>query len=461
MDPLGHVLILGLGSSGEAAARYCASLPADEVSSVTIVDAADDDRVREAKARLAELPVSVVTGTDEVVGAYDFCIASPGIPPHAPLMSAARAACDTIVSEIEFAYRRSISPWVAITGTNGKTTTTALVTHLLNCAGIAARPVGNIGTPAISVVADATAGEVLVAELSSFQLSLTEQFRPRVAVLLNVTPDHLDWHGSLENYAADKARIFANLTSDDTAIVDIDDAGSAPYAKAVEDGGVRVVPVSLDSGLSVGAVLDDGVLALKTGEGRTLRLVGAEELKIRGSHNVSNALAAAAAAHAMGAGVADLRHGLTTFEPIEHRLEPVAVIGGVEWFNDSKATNPDAVIKALSAFIGRPVVLLAGGRNKGNEFDTLAEHAAGAVRAIVAFGEARDEIAAAFRRAGVQVAAAETLGEAVDDAVSLAEPGDAILLSPACASFDEFKSYGHRGDVFKTLVRSMSEERAL
>lgn len=452
MERIGHVLILGLGKSGIAAARYCAALPADVVESITVLDSSDADKARDAARVLEGTRAVVRVGVDAVEGSYDLCIASPGIPPHAPLLVSAKAASSRTVSEIEFAYERSVSPWVAITGTNGKTTTTALIAHLLRGAGMPCRLVGNIGTPAIDVVAEAGEHEILVAEVSSFQLSLTERFHPRVAVLLNITPDHLDWHGSMESYSADKARIFRQLGPADTAVVDVDDPGSAPYAELAAKTGCSVVRVSVDSVLPGGASLVGGDLTLET-RGGPVRLLGAEELRIRGAHNISNALAASAAVHALGVAATDIQDGLRSFQPIEHRLEPAGCVGGVEWFNDSKATNPDAVFKALSAFGERPIVLLLGGRNKGNDFRPLASEAAQRVRAVVAFGEAGDEVMEAFGTTpAVPLARAAGLEEAVVLAHQLAEEGDAVVLSPACASFDEFTGYEQRGDAFKALV---------
>lgn len=456
MGPLGNVLVLGLGKSGRAAARYCLS-EAGGADSVTVADSCDDASTREAAAELDGTSARVLLGVDEVAGQWDVCIASPGIPPHSPLLISAQQASARTVSEIEFAFERSRSPWVAITGTNGKTTTTALVAHLLGEGGMSARLVGNIGTPAIEVVADAGEYEILVAEVSSFQLSLTAGFHPRVAVLLNVTPDHIDWHGSLEAYTADKARIFANLGPDDTAVIDVDDPGSAPFAEAVAEQGCAVARVSLEEPQPGGASLVDGMLTLET-RGGPVRLVPADELLIRGAHNVSNALAAASAAHALGVSATDLQAGLRSFEPIEHRLEPVGCVAGVEWFNDSKATNPDAVFKALGAFGERPVVLLLGGRNKGNDFRPLARTAESRVKAVIAFGEAGDEVVASFGALPkVPVIRVTSMADAVREAHGMAAAGDAVVLSPACASFDEFTGYEQRGAVFKQLVSELED----
>jgi UDP-N-acetylmuramoylalanine--D-glutamate ligase len=452
---LGDIVVLGLGRSGRAAASVAAKLVAEgRARSVKAIDAADTPALRETAEELRAMGVPVRLGATEVEGHFDMCVASPGIPPHAALMISAAAAADRIISEVEFAYLLSTQPWVAITGTNGKTTTTALVTHLLRAAGIEARSVGNYGPPAVTAAVEAGAAEVLVAEVSSFQLARTESFHPRVAVLLNITPDHVDWHGSVDAYAADKARVLANLDAGDTAVIDVDDPGSRPYAAQLEARGIDVVRVSLTHAHASGATVSNGVLVLET-QGGPVRLVAVGELRILGPHNVSNALAAAAAAHAMGATPAALRTGLATFEPIEHRLEPAGETGGVAWFNDSKATNPDAVLKALTAFEDRPLIVLLGGRNKGNEFDILAAAVAARARAAVLFGEARGELASAFAGRPVQVIEAVSLSDACEAARALAEPGDAVVLSPACASFDEFTSYEHRGRVFKDLVAAM------
>lgn len=454
MSRLGDVLVLGLGRSGEAAARYCLQRLGGDVDSVTVIDGSSSPKVIELADELVSLGASVAVGVTVVSGSYDLCIASPGIPPHSPMMLAARRACGEIVSEIEFAYSRSSNPWVAVTGTNGKTTTTSLVTHLLTSAGVPARSVGNIGVPAIAAVEDAERDEILVAEVSSFQLAFTKTFRPRVAVLLNVTPDHIDWHGSYDAYAADKGKVFDNLGADDLAVVDVDDPGSAAFADVLAERGVPLTRVSTADAQTRGAHMRDGLLVLETAAG-TVELVRADELLIKGRHNVGNALAAAAAVHALGVSEADLREGLRDFAPIEHRLEPVATVSGVEWFNDSKATNPDAVFKAINAFTDRPYVLLLGGRNKGNDFVPLALEAARGARAVITFGEAGPEIAAAFDGASLAPVSVARLSDAVAEAARLARDGDAVVLSPACASFDEFDSYEHRGREFKAMVRAL------
>jgi UDP-N-acetylmuramoylalanine--D-glutamate ligase len=453
----GRVLVLGLGLSGYAAATYLAEEACrTQGLKVTVIDQAEAG-LEDRAARLRGLDVDVRLGATGVTGTYDVVIASPGIPPDNALMIGARELGVPILSEVELAFRETHSPFVAVTGTNGKTTVTSLIAHILAESGMPAEAVGNIGTAAITAAGEVGRETILVAEVSSFQLALTIDFRPRVAVLLNITPDHLDWHGSLARYTADKAKVFANQGPQDVAVIDVDDEGSAPYAESVEARGVRVVRVSRHDLHPGGAAVVHGMLTLDTSDG-PVPVMEATGLPIRGQHNVSNALAAAAAAHAMGAPIAGIRAGLRSFLPIEHRLEPVDWVRGAEYFNDSKATNPDAVMKALTAFDDRGVVLLLGGHNKGNDFSALAAEVAMSCRAAILFGEAREELAAAFAGLAVEVEVQPTMLDAVAAASRIAEAGEVVLLSPACASFDEFTSYEHRGRVFKDAVARLAAD---
>ncbi|PKQ38843.1 MAG: UDP-N-acetylmuramoyl-L-alanine--D-glutamate ligase [Actinobacteria bacterium HGW-Actinobacteria-1] len=453
----GHIAVLGAGRSGRAVtARLAADAERGVDVQVTLIDSSSSENLESLVAPLRGPNVEVRLGSDVIPPNATLVVASPGLPPTSQLMQSARSLGVPIVSEIELAYRLSDSPWIAVTGTNGKTTTTTLTAHLLSEAGLPTETVGNIGRAAASVVGDLGPATVLVAEVSSFQLALTERFHPRVAVLLNITPDHIDWHGSLEAYAADKARVFANLTVGDTAVIDIDDSGSAPYAASLAGSGVDVRTISRTHAEAFGRV-ENGVLVLGHGSGR-VELCRVDELMIRGDHNVSNALAAAAAAHSVGVGAGLLADALRTFEPIEHRLEPVGVVGGVEYFNDSKATNPDAVLKALTAFDDRPLVILLGGHNKGNDFSELATAVCDRCRAAVVFGESTREFLQAFEPCvGYDVIEAHGMEEAVHAAAGMALPGDVVLLSPACASFDEFNDFEHRGRAFREIVSGMSQ----
>lgn len=451
-----NIAVLGLGRSGQAVAEYAAKmLETGEAASVTAIDGAENNSLRDVAAQLEERGVRVLLNAVGTEGTYDLCVASPGLPPHSQLVRWASASCGSLVSEIEFAYTRSDVDWVAVTGTNGKTTTTALLAHLLTVGRISAKAVGNIGIPATAALGFADA-ELLVAEVSSFQLALAETFHPKVAILLNLTEDHVDWHGSFEAYRADKARVFANLTPSDLAVIDIDDAGSAPFAESVAASGVPVARVSLRELHPGGAGLIGDMLVLDA-QGQRVELTRADELQIRGAHNVSNALAAAAAAFAMGVSAPQLKEGLRSFSAVPHRLEPAGIVDGIEWFNDSKATNPDAVLKAVQAFSGRSLIVLLGGRNKGSDFRGLAEEVARRAKAAVLFGEAAGEFAEAFRGLDVRVDRVVGLAAAVESAARIADPGDVVVLSPACASFDEFDSYEHRGDEYKHMVAALSE----
>lgn len=454
----GHIVVLGLGRSGLAVAEHLLDeRDAGRPVRVTVLDGASSPQLKERARRLSARGAQVRLGAQTVPDDAGMAVVSPGLAPASPLVASARALGVPTISEVEFAYRLTRSPFVAITGTNGKTTVTLLVAHLLREAGIPCEAVGNIGTPPTRVAAQSGPATVLVTEVSSFQLAFTERFHPRVSVLLDITPDHIDWHGSLEAYVTDKTKVFANQTCGDTAVIDVDDPGSAPYADQVAAQGVEVCRVSRERRLADGATVVDGMLCLDR-DGHLIELVAVDDLRIVGAHNVSNALAAAAAAFAAGAGVEDIRSGLRSFDPVPHRLEPVGVVDGVEYFNDSKATNPDAVFKALESFGAKPLIILLGGRNKGNDFHPLARRVRARCRAAVLFGESAGELALAFGDEPFERRETAGLSDAVDAARALAREGDVVLLSPACASFDEFSGYEQRGDRFRELVGTLGDK---
>ena len=446
--------MLGLGKTGEAAARYLAGLLGSRVSSVTLYGGARSTE-GPATRELEELGVRVVLGTEEVAGDYDLVVASPGIPEHSAFAEAARACSKEFIGEPELAWRESPWRWLAITGTNGKTTTTALTTELLRAAGEDAISVGNIGTLAIGEVPNRPLDRWFVAELSSFQLAESELLHPRAAALLNVTPDHLSWHGSLENYAAAKEKAFQNLDEGDLAVVSDEDAWCREIIERLEARGLRVahVHVAGDPGTSCAAFRREGRLVVRL-DGVEHELVNADDLNIRGDHNVQNALVAAAMVLEAGASPEAVCEGLRAFAPLEHRNEPCGELAGVRFFNDSKATNTDAVEKALGAFEPGSIVLLMGGHDKGTDLTTVAAAAAQTARVVVCFGDAGERIAQAVEAAGgtVQVLRAAHLADALDVACDVAQVGESVLLSPACSSFDEFKSFEERGRVFKRLV---------
>ena len=480
---LGRVLVLGLGKSGRAAVAYLLPLLDGRVEALAVAagarSAASEEFAAEARAAGA-----LVAFGDEAVGvlaaeaggSFDLCIASPGISQFSAFYEAAAAVSAEVISEVEFAWRESAadSRWVAVTGTNGKTTVCALAAHVLAGAGLAAAAVGNIGDPCICAVG-AGATDVYVAEVSSYQLASTVRFAPNVAVLLNITPDHLHWHRSFEAYRDAKLKLLANLPGVPGAVAVLDATNDVVRAEVRrlralgEHGrGFAYVPMGTAEGLggdmrarcgsdNAAFLDDDGTLrvALKGAEHAAARV---EELQIKGEHNASNALAVAAAALALGVPESDVAEGLRTFAPLEHRIEPCGSVAGVRCYNDSKATNVDATLKALAAFPeARPVVLL-GGDDKGTDLAPLVEAAHAHAGAVVCFGDAGERFAAAFEAADAQAPAgfaaarAAHLADAFDAALALASAGDVVLLSPACASFDEFCSFEERGAAFKTLV---------
>ncbi len=458
-EHMGDVLVLGLGKTGEAVADYLLEQKeAGRVSSVTVYGGLKSQPSEVTRA-LADAGATLVFGTEDVQGHYDLAVSSPGISEFSDFYASAKAASDEVIGEPELAWRMSPERWVGITGTNGKTTTTTLARDLLRAGGLAAEAVGNIGTMAVGEVARRAPGEWLVAELSSFQLATSKHLHPHVGVLLNVTPDHLYWHNTMENYAAAKERLFANLNAGDLAVISDDDTWCRDIARRCAERGLRVCRLlgagelpRPDEACAAWADVD-GMLVVRI-DGADTRLVNKDELSIFGEHNVENALAAAACALACDVAAEDVRAGLIDFRPLEHRIEPCGQMGGVRFVNDSKATNTDAVCKALTAFEPGSVIILLGGHDKGTDLGEMAEQVASCARVAVCFGEAGKRIASCVEAAGGNVAHAEHLEQALDCAIELSREGDVVLLSPACSSFDEFSGFEERGRVFKSLVAS-------
>ena len=454
---LGDVCVLGLGKTGEAVAEYLLAQRDDgRVSSVTVVGGAKSAPSDESLA-LEHEGAKVVYGTEDVEGDFDLAIASPGISEFSDFYASGKAASKEIIGEPELAWRESPERWVGITGTNGKTTTTTLARDLLRAGGLAAEAVGNIGTMAIGEVARRAPGEWLVAELSSFQLAGTVELHPHVGVLLNVTPDHLYWHKTMENYAAAKERLFRNMDAGDLAVISDGDSWCRDIAARCEARGLHVCHLlaagEAPEGTTANAAWErtDGMLVVRL-DGRDVELVNKDDLSIAGEHNVENALAASALALACGVDAVDVRAGLLAFSPLEHRIEPCGELAGVRFVNDSKATNTDAVSKALTAFEPGHVVILLGGHDKGTDLSEMAADVARHAHVAVCFGEAGERIAAAVEAAGGTVVRAEHLEQALDAGIEAARPGDTVLLSPACSSFDEFSGFEERGRAFKSLV---------
>lgn len=435
-----RAVVVGLGASGEAAARALSRRGAH----VIVVDRADDARIRERMSLLSDVDVRLgVDGAREAATA-DLVVVSPGVAPWVPAVTAAREAGVTVTTEVDIAYELSPHPerLIGITGTNGKTTSTEMTVAALTGAGVDAVPAGNIGRPLVDVIEESH--DVIVVELSSFQLEYARTLRCHIGVLLNIAEDHLDWHGSFEAYASAKTKLFAPQEHDDVAI-HFDDVACARAASA---GQGRRVPFSNAYKPAGGAGIEDGWIAVPEG-----RVVAVDELRVGGAAMIADATAAAAAAAAYGADLSLVAKGLASFEAAPHRLERVATVAGVTFVNDSKATNPHATLSALSGM--SDVVLIAGGRNKGMDLSVLSR-AAQTVKAVVAIGESTQEVLAAFP--GVPGVAAETIDDAVRRAARLAKPGDTVLLSPACASFDLFADYRARGDAFHAAVTRLAGE---
>jgi UDP-N-acetylmuramoylalanine--D-glutamate ligase len=444
------VLVVGLARTGVATALFCAAHGA----AVTATDSRSEAEIGEeiAKLRAANVKLELSGHQEQTFLEQDFIIPSPGVPADAPLLQAARAKGVTIWSEIELAYRFRRGQLIGITGSNGKTTTTSLIEHILRTASFPTILAGNIGTPLISCVARMTNETVTVVELSSFQLELIDTFRTDISVFLNLTPDHLDRHHTMELYSKAKARIFENQGEGDFAILNADDPATTPLAPTRP----HVYWFSRKQRAAQGAFLRGDDIVFRT-DGREEAVLKREEVPLPGAHNLENVLAAIASARIAGASAKAVAEGVRSFAGVEHRLEFVAEINGVRYYNDSKATNVDATLKALDAFPGRILVIL-GGKDKGSDYTPLQEPLR--QRAILALliGAAADKIASQID-GSVPIERAGALERAVDIASQTARAGDVVLLAPACASFDQFQNYEHRGRVFKALVREL-EARA-
>ena len=438
--------VVGLAKSGIAAARLLAAAGAD----VRGTDAKPVASLGPEVGALAALGVRLVDGAAAFDG-VELVVVSPGVPLDGSQLAPARARRVPVIGELELAWRAMEADTIAITGTNGKTTTTALTGALL---AEQPRPVfvgGNIGTPLAARALEFPAAGLVVAEVSSFQLETIETFQPRVAAILNVTPDHLDRHRTFAGYLDAKARIFTNQLEQDCAVLNADDDGARGLAARTR---AHIVWFSRRRALAHGVFVQDGWLVARL-NGHVDRICPLAEIQLRGAHNVENVLAAIACALWTGIGIDAIRRAVGRFRAVAHRIEFVRDLAGVQFYNDSKGTNVDSTIKALESFDER-IVLIAGGKGKGQDFAPLADAARGRVRHAVVIGEDGGKIAAALGAVGIEITAADTMASAIQAARVAARAGDVVLLSPACASFDMFDNYEHRGDVFKKLVEELA-----
>jgi UDP-N-acetylmuramoylalanine--D-glutamate ligase len=438
-----RVLVVGLGVSGFAAARALEGLGAV----VRVTESLDSAAIAERARALRSEGIEVETGghTLEALDA-DLAVISPGIPPTSPIAQALRREAIETIGEIELAWRLARCEFLAVTGTNGKTTTTTLLAAMLQEAGVPSVAAGNIGLPLIEAVFAVPEGGAIAVEASSFQLATISRFRPKVAVLLNVAEDHTDWHGTFFDYAAAKARIVENQEGGDSFVFNAEDPRAVDVAQAARS---RLRPFSARRPMKEGVGVEAGVIV---SEGAPI--VAVDDVPLRGEAGLEDTIAACGAALAYGLDVQPLVRAIKGFRPLAHRLEVVAEHGGVAYVDDSKATNPHATVAATRGM--KDVVLIAGGRSKGIDLSTLSATVPPVI-AVVALGEAQEEIAKVFSDL-VPVERAENMDDAVARARRFAVPGGSVLLSPGCASLDMYESYVQRGEDFARAVRSVLEE---
>jgi UDP-N-acetylmuramoylalanine--D-glutamate ligase len=440
------VLVVGLGKSGLAAALFLRRRGAQ----VTVSD------IRSAEALAKDIPALLEEGINVEAGGHglltfrrqDLIVVSPGVPLDTPELAQVKAFGLPVIGELELAARFLKGQILAITGSNGKTTTTALVGEIMKAAGFPTLVGGNIGVPVVALIDESSNETWSVLEVSSFQLETTQQFHPSIAVILNITPDHLDRHGSFENYALAKERIFAAQNGDDRVVLNADNARAAAAAARSKAG---VHWFSLEHPVGAGAWIEDGFVVFRLSKDQPAeKIMPLSGIPLKGEHNVENVLAAVCATRLAEAPPEAVRRAIESFRAVEHRLEFVATINGVDFYNDSKATNVDATAKAVAAFPSC-IHLILGGKDKNSDYTQLAGLLRARVRAVYTIGSAAAKIESQLRGV-VSIHSCETLEKAVTAAASAARPGDVVLLAPACSSFDQFENYEHRGRVFKQLV---------
>jgi UDP-N-acetylmuramoylalanine--D-glutamate ligase len=448
-----RVLVVGLGKSGVASALFLKAKGAH----VTVSDAKSEDQLSESIPVLLDAGIAVETGGhgERTFHGQDLIVVSPGVPVDAPPLVQARALGETVIGEIELAAQFFPGAIIAITGSNGKTTTTTLAGEIIAAGGYPTIVGGNIGTPAISLVEGATPDTIAVLEVSSFQLETIQTFRPKVAVVLNITPDHLDRHRTFAAYVDTKARIFENQQESDFAVLNADDPTCADLSDRTQ---ARVFWFSRKKGMNQGTCTRDGGIVFRDTKTQS-EIMPISELPLKGTHNLENVLAAICVGAIMGCKPDAMRRAVRDFKAVEHRLEYVATIRGVEYYNDSKATNVDATIKALESFPANIHIIL-GGKDKGSDYSVLKDILRQRAKRVYTIGAAAEKIASQIE-SSAEIVHAETLDVAVKRIAATAEAGDVVLLAPACASFDQFQNYEERGRAFKQLVRALVEEMKL
>jgi len=448
-----RVLVVGLGMSGVASALFLKAHGAR----VTVSDTKSGNELRNEIPALLDHGITVETGGhgERTFRGQDLIVVSPGVPVDLPMLLQARSMGEAVIGEIELAALFLPGPIVAITGSNGKTTTTTLTGEILTAGGRPTLVGGNIGTPAISLVDRATADTTAVLEVSSFQLETIQTFRPRIAVVLNVTPDHLDRHRTFAVYTDAKARIFENQRPDDFAVLNADDPTCVALAERAK---AKVFWFSRKQEVKQGSYVREGQILFRDAK-RQQEVMLLHEIPLKGAHNVENVLAAVCVGTLSGVELGKIRKAVAAFKAVEHRLEYVATVRGVEYYNDSKATNVDATIKALESFPAN-IHLILGGKDKGSDYSLLNDLLRQRAKRVYTIGAAAAKIEGQIKGAA-EIVHAETLENAIKRASETAQAGDIVLLAPACASFDQFRSYEHRGKVFKDVVKAMAAEGTL
>ena len=447
-----RVLVVGLGKSGVASALFLKSRGAR----VTVSDSKPEAELRDEILLLLEQGITVETGGhgDRTFRGQDLIVVSPGVPVDAPQLAQARALGEPVIGEIELAAQFLAGPIVAITGANGKTTTTSLAGEIIAAGKFSTLVGGNIGTPAISFVDQAGPATWIVLEISSFQLETIVEFRPRIAVILNITPDHLDRHKTFANYVNAKARVFENQGADDFTVLNADDPSAAGLSDRTR---AQLFWFSRKKEIEKGAFVRGTHIYFRDGHSER-EIMPLADVPLRGAHNLENVLAGISIGALVGCQPEQIRLAVRNFKAVEHRLEFVAKFAGVDYYNDSKATNVDATIKALESFPAN-VHLILGGKDKGSDYTVLADLLRQRVKRMYTIGAAAAKIESQIQGAA-EIEHAETLENAVRRASESALPGDVVLLAPACASFDQFQSYEHRGRVFKEVVHSLALSRS-
>jgi UDP-N-acetylmuramoylalanine--D-glutamate ligase len=447
-----RVLVAGMGKSGVAAMKAFARAGAE----VAVYDAKDIEwGDKDLFTRITELgAVYYFNGSEPPAEGWDYIIKSPGVPPDLKFISDACERGAMLVSDLDPAYELAEGDFIAITGTNGKTTTTTLVGEIYAAAGIPHAVTGNIGTPVIDTVGKAAPGTVFVTEISSFQLDDAREFRPRVAAVLNLTPDHLDRHKTMERYGAAKAKVFAYQTEEDYIVYNADDELVTALVKGAKS---KPFPFSRTKFADNGAFVKDGRLVIAdASKGDVIDLISVDELRIPGAHNIENALAAAAVAYCGGIGPKVIAESIKAFKGVEHRMEYIASIGDVKFVNDSKGTNPDASAKAIEA--SEPgILLIAGGYDKQSDFRPFVREFGGKVKHLLLLGETAERFKAEAESEGfTDTTICKDMGACVRLGLELADPGNTVLLSPASASWDMYSCFEERGDHFKRIVEELA-----